>query len=383
VNTRILKASLAFLMAVVLVGLLPTGALAQVSTLDASKTNQAWTASDFASAKPMPMPTPSAPALGPDNGDVFQGIMGEPGFARGGVGNGRKMPVKIPLSTYVEDNLDVAPQEHGTAGQPYTTSRVDVASGIPSAYYPFRAAGKLYFKIGNSNYVCSASLIKRGVIVTAAHCVIAFGQGSKGWYSSWVFVPAWNNSGVGPYGSWTGASARVMTSYYNGTDSCAAGASGVVCRNDVALIRLNSQSGVYPGTSTGWFGYGWNGWGFTGGNALINQLGYPVSHDGGNRMQRNDSQGYNSSTYVNNTVWGTRMTGGSSGGPELVNLGTAASLTTSYGSYSSYNIVVGVTSWGWTSSSPKQQGASAFLSTNIGTLVTATCTGYTTTACAP
>ena len=34
----------------------------------------------------------------------------------------------------------------------------------------------LFFKIGSSTYVCSASLIKRGVVVTAAHCVANFGR---------------------------------------------------------------------------------------------------------------------------------------------------------------------------------------------------------------
>jgi len=389
VRTRIMKLSLAFLMAVILVGLLPVVALAQdgrevtkgqVTAFTPSKASQAWTAADFANARPMPMPTPSEPALAREEGGVFLESMGTPGFAPGGRGNGEMNPIRLPGSTYVDDQLDVDPQEYGTARHPYTTSRVDVASGIPSRYYPFRAAGKLYFRIGTGNYVCSASLIKRGVIVTAAHCVTAFGGG---WYNSWVFVPAWNTP-TQPYGAWTGAQAWVMTSYKNGTDSCAPGARGVVCRNDVAVVRLTAKSGAYPGTSTGWYGYGWNGWGFVGGITLINQLGYPVSHDGGNRMQRTDSEGFNSSSMVNNTVWGGRQTGGSSGGPELNNLGNAASLAgTGYGSAASWNIVVGVTSWGYTSTAVKQQGASAFTSSNIPVLVSSVCSGYTTTACRP
>jgi len=98
-------------------------------------------------------------------------------------------------------------------------------------------------------------------------------------------------------------------------------------------------------------------------------------------MQRTDSEGFNSSQYVNNTVWGGRQTGGSSGGPELNNLGNAASLSVGYGSAASYNIVVGVTSWGYNDSRVKQQGASAFTSSNITLLVPYICTGYTTTAC--
>ena len=74
-----------------------------------------------------------------------------------------------------------------------------------------------------------------------------------------------------------------------------------------------------------------------------------------------------------NTVWGSRQTGGSSGGPEAVNLGIRSSLTTPVGSEGDPNIVVGVTSWGYASATIKEQGASPFKSTNIVTLVTSVC----------
>ncbi|MBK5963761.1 hypothetical protein CCR95_06600 [Thiocystis minor] len=173
-----------------------------------------------------------------------------------------------------------------------------------------------------------------------------------------------------------------MTSYFNGTDPCQAGALGVVCKNDIAVLELTPKSGAYPGTNTGWYNYGWNGYGFTGGGlavgavALINQLGYPVSHDGGNRMQRTDSQGYiSNSTSVNNTIWGGRQTGGSSGGPELVNLGIGAVLSggVGLGSEAAFNTVIGVTSWGYTNQAIKRQGASPFLSTNISVLISSAC----------
>jgi len=104
-------------------------------------------------------------------------------------------------------------------------------------------------------------------------------------------------------------------------------------------------SGAYPGTRVGWYGYGWNGWGFNSSKQiLINQLGYPVSHDSGLKMQRTDSQGFVDAEMSNNTVWGGRQTGGSSGGPELVNLGPLATLGGGVlpGSAYNRNIVVGV-----------------------------------------
>jgi hypothetical protein len=56
-----------------------------------------------------------------------------------------------------------------------------------------------------------------------------------------------------------------------------------------------------------------------------------------------------------------------------VNLGIRGTLSTPVGSEGNSNIVVGTTSWGYTSSAIKQQGASPFLSTNILPLVNAAC----------
>jgi V8-like Glu-specific endopeptidase len=303
--------------------------------------------------------------------------LGEPGYAPGARGTGERNPVTLPPEAAWDEWLDpeddggVGSQEYGTANHPYTTMRVDLSGNTESKSYPYRAAGKLYFKIGSSSYVCSASLIKRGLVVTAAHCVAEFGK--QRMYTGFQFVPA-KYDNLAPYGTWNGQSAYVMTSYYRGTDSCAT--RGVVCANDVAVIRLAPQGNAFPGTATGWLGYGWNGYGLTPNNlALVNQLGYPVSHDSGNRMQRTDSQGFVSASSSNNTVWGSRQTGGSSGGPELVNLGIMPALSTPLGSEADANVVIGVTSWGYTSASVKQQGASPFTSSNIVPLVSAACSG--------
>jgi hypothetical protein len=60
-----------------------------------------------------------------------------------------------------------------------------------------------------------------------------------------------------------------------------------------------------------------------------------------------------------------------------VNLGRAAALTNATnGAAARQNNVVGVTSWGYVSTLPKEQGASPFLSTNIVPLVNAACSGF-------
>jgi len=136
-----------------------------------------------------------------------------------------------------------------------------------------------------------------------------------------------------------------------------------------------APDGSYAGDSTGWFGYGWNGYGFTGnGLTQITQIEYPVCLDNGGLMERNDSYGYTSAGLSNNTIIGSLMCGGSSGGPWTVNFGLRPALTgTNPGTYADANLVVGVTSWGYVNPNQKEQGASPFLDGNAPVLVNAGC----------
>lgn len=67
------------------------------------------------------------------------------------------------------------------------------------------------------------------------------------------------------------------------------------------------------------------------------------------------------SSTMKNIVRGSSMTGGSSGGPWLLNLGVdAAGNGVNYGTVALRNAVVGVTSWGYSDGGVKLQGASTF-----------------------
>ncbi len=351
----------------------------QAQTVTSPVQDEKGASIDYANAKPVPGRVATAAPSSVVDAAALQKLQKSSGFvagsdaSKGAAGKYDAVQLVAPRDlTNSTAPQAVSPQQFGTAGQPFSTARVNAVGNNTQYFYPYRAAGKLFFSISGSSYVCSASLIKPGVIVTAAHCVANYGK--KQFYSNWQFVPAYSN-GSAPYGVFTARSSTVLTSYYNGTDNCYQ--PGVICPDDVAVIVLNKNAnGVLPGNITGWLGYGYNGYGFnTSGQALISQIGYPVALDGGLLEERNDAQGYVSTSYSSNTIIGSLETGGSSGGPWIVNLGIAPSLNgTSFGSYAGSNVVVGVTSWGWTSTGVKQQGAAPFKSTNIGTLVSAACT---------
>jgi len=304
---------------------------------------------------------------------------GTPGHADGFLGTGASKALDLGLFTVVDAPKVVEPAftsfEFGLADHPFNTRRVDTHNrrGDVSRSRFYRAVGPLFFQINDQTFVCSAALIKRGIIVTAAHCVAEFG--SSTFFSDWQFVPALFNDQA-PFGIWDVQAAYVMASYLDGTDACTD--PGVVCANDIAILVASPQAGSYPGDSTGWLGYGWNGSGFTASNlALLSQLGYTPSHDRGKRMQQTDSQAFVDTNLSNNIVFGGRQTGGSSGGPLIANLGRSARLSgVNVGYEGARNIVVGVVSWGYNDPLIKQQGASPFTSENIVALVDTACAAY-------
>ncbi|MBY6244036.1 serine protease [Methylosinus sp. Sm6] len=302
----------------------------------------------------------------------------------------------------LQPQTDAAPSAYGTSTAPYTTARVAVqvqgssmtVANTPVTSYPFRATGKLYFKVGAATHVCTASLLKPGVLITAAHCVVNYGKGSSGWYSGWVWCPANVSAAGGVYGCYNAGSARTFTTYVNGTDVCAQ--AGVVCNDDIATLIVAPRNGVLAGRVVGWYGYGWNGPSYRQSPLLgnvtavqITQLGYPVALDSGYQMERTDAAGwYYASGNLKNTQIGSAQTGGSSGGPWLINFGTPPSFGAgSSPGYFATQWVVGVTSYGSASVGFNRQGASyfgqnsqfggnygAYGAGNIGLLMRDTCT---------
>lgn len=258
-----------------------------------------------------------------------------------------------------------------------TVSSSASTSTQPVGGMPYVATGKLLIATsspGQFNTWCSASLIGKGILVTAAHCVHDYGKEGSGFYKSFRFIPANNStSNTGPYGFWDASSVWIPTAYYKGNDTCSV--KGIVCNNDVATIILSKNSqNQYPSDvpQIGYYGYGWNGYGFVkekragkDERSAITQLGYPSGLDNGVLMQRGDSYAKYTGTGKGkkplNLIIGSQMNGGSSGGPWLINFGTESSVgSSSAGARPSRNIVQATTSWGYVSNTLQIAGASTF-----------------------
>jgi V8-like Glu-specific endopeptidase len=288
-------------------------------------------------------------------------------------------PVRYP-DTSAGGSSVADSRAYGTQNHPFTTRGVWAAgTSAPTTYYPFRATGKLWMNRNGSWSVCTASLIRKGLLVTAAHCIWRYGVANSA-PTQVVWQPA-RFAGSVPYGQYNHSGIWLPTVYINGTDECTT--TGVVCANDVAVITLNKGSdGKFPGEKTGWYGYGTNGYSyasyFGARQALITQLGYPAAFESGYKMIRTDSMGYEANP--NNVIIGSNQTGGSSGGPWLVNFGMEPAKTHTNPTANAM-AVVATTSWGYVSAALKQQGASRFgnnskfpTTTNITALINAACT---------
>lgn len=256
------------------------------------------------------------------------------------------------------------PTAFGKKRHPFTTKNAFLSNGGfavgTTQYFPYAPTGKLWTRYGSSWFVCTASMIDIGIAVTAAHCVHRYGKRISGWPDQVLFEPA-RFFGSAPFGSFEAEYVRIPAVYYTGKDACSV--KGVVCENDVAVVTFYTDGVSYPGSLTGFYGFGWNGFSTTKFlkrvAAQITQLGFPVSLNGGYGMIRSDSLGYNAAP--NNVIIGSDQSGGSSGGPWLVNFGSSPSRSGNPAPrQGNDNVVVATTSWGYTDGKQEVMGASRF-----------------------
>jgi V8-like Glu-specific endopeptidase len=332
---------------------------------------------DYANSIPKPLPVYKGYSRAKRIADITKAANLRPkgtedfsGNRRPNPGDGTLAVVALPKRAATVSSSSA--ESFGSAGLPYTTARADLEPTPTNRSWPYRAAGKLFFLDGGTTYNCSGSMIDRGLVVTAAHCVASNGKHTL--YTGFRFIPGYRETEA-PFGEWEVAKVYVLPSYVAGKDCI----SGTVCKDDVAVLALVPQKiggkDRYAGDSTGWFGYAAGTDPYTSvGLTQITQLGYPLCLNDGEFMQRNDAQGAISKESKDNTIYGSLMCGGSSGGPVIANFGVRSDTTgTVDGKFAQPNVVIGVTSWGYTDNEIKQQGASPFLASNITILVKAAC----------
>ncbi|MGW8142859.1 MAG: trypsin-like serine peptidase [Anaerolineales bacterium] len=113
--------------------------------------------------------------------------------------------------------------------------------------YPYSTVGVLFFKQGGGSYRCSAASIGNFAIWTAGHCIHA-GDGNPGtWSTNVIFVPAYQN-GNAPLGVWTAGNLYIPTGWQTSHD----------LRYDMGGAILNLNGGQKISQEVGSLGFAYN-----------------------------------------------------------------------------------------------------------------------------
>jgi hypothetical protein len=98
-------------------------------------------------------------------------------------------------------DADIAPLAAG--GSAFTYTRYRLFPNTQSKTYPYKAVGQLFFTIpGQGDFVCSGSVVNSAnssMVWTAGHCVYTPGVGA---HTNFLFAPG-RSGGVNPFGTWT------------------------------------------------------------------------------------------------------------------------------------------------------------------------------------
>jgi len=292
----------------------------------------AWTAADYAAARPLPLPRvrldlEDLRAAAPTRqGAVRYRDAGPPTTASG---HDRHLVLFDP-QTRVRPAAPAPSKAYGTSGLMYSSSRVAPRAAV--AQFPFRMTGKLFFQTPDGGAVCSASVIDRRLVLTAGHCVHNGNGGANGFYSDFRFVPAYRG-GEAPFGEWFPSAVTVSGGWAN--------SGGVFpAADDFAIFVMLDDAGERLGDVVGRLGWQTN-------SLCPNHVaifGYPVNLDFGELMHQ-VSTGDCVPVENNTVVAGSDMRGGSSGGPWIQNFGVRSD-GQNFGSNRGLDRVVGVTSYG-------------------------------------
>ncbi len=226
----------------------------------------------------------------------------------------------------------VTPEAFSPINATFTTSQVFPANATTT--YPYSTVGALFWTdpADNSNWFCSASVLRLRVVATAGHCVASPATSTRAahFHTNFLFIPGWRN-GTAPFGTFTWRWATTTATWYYSNGS-------VPNAQDVGLIVMNDRNGYKLGQYTGYLGYWTNQLSYNN----VTMLGFPCNLDGCELLEANYAQTFEYGG--NNTyIFGSNFGGGSSGGPYIRDFGRApsGSLATEGG-----NWLVAVNSYG-------------------------------------
>jgi V8-like Glu-specific endopeptidase len=291
------------------------------------------------------------------------------------LGQGESSPPSVEPGDSLRRHLGSSPEDRNLerdAARPRATSSFGAFFSTTRVFpdgalmaYPYRTAGKLFFRDPrtNENMVCTASVLRPRIVVTAGHCVShpSTDAAQRYFYTSFLYVPSYND-GVAPFGSWTSSQQWVLNAWHLSDGS-------VPNAGDVAFMAMNDQmvNGQIRriGDVTGWLG--WRTQMLS--KNHVTMLGYPCNLDSCNRMEQTNAGSF-ADGGSNTIIYGSAMRGGASGGPWIQDFGVAPA--GSEAGLLGNNYLIAVTSYGPTLEEPKYLGASN-LDNNFTTVLNTAC----------
>lgn len=169
--------------------------------------------------------------------------------------------------------------------------------------YPWCTAGKLFFKSDGTDWVGSACVIKRSLLLTVAHNL--YDLKSKDWSTHILFDPSYTD-GAAPFGSWSYDLCAVPNEWIAGN--------GYPYDLGVVVMKKGGLSNLDIGNAVGWLGYEINR---TYDRSWV-EVGYPANLEGGRCMMSDEGQytrRLDSGAVVGKQ---SKFEGGSSGAPWLM-----------------------------------------------------------------
>ena len=204
-------------------------------------------------------------------------------------------------------------------GQPHVVASKAKPGG--STTYPANVVattGKVFFTEGGSNWVCSGTATSSGnqsVVTTAGHCV---NEGPGAYVTNFAFVPAYNNN-TRPYGTWTARTLVTTTQWAKQGD----------ISYDAGFAVMNLVAGRTLTATVGGQGIGFS----LDRGLTYSAYGYPAAGKFNGQTLKSCSGTATPDPFGQTQSQGIPcdMTGGSSGGPWLINNNTILNSVNSFG----------------------------------------------------